>query len=292
MDQRPGIAVALGGGGARGLSHLGVLRVLEREGIPVRGVAGTSAGAIVAAAYALEPHAASIAARALDYLNSRSFQGDIFKRVLFRSDGPERRSVRSLFSNLRKGYVYSGLLRKPSIFPSDRLRDLVHDLIPDRSFEDVRVPIVIPALDIRTGELVLLDRGPLRGAVLAGCSLPGFFPPCARDGRLLVDAGVLGAVPVEAAIRSFGPAAVLAVDISPRVGTVERVDLGIEALLRVESIAGKRLNEVDLSRAAVVLRPDVGERFWSDFSGLEDLVERGAQAAESKLEEIRRLSHG
>jgi NTE family protein len=283
------VAIALGGGGARGLSHLGVLEVLERERIPIRGIAGTSVGAVVAAAYALEPHAGGLTAGALAYLKSSSFQGDLFKRVLFRSEGPVRRSVRGLFSSLRKGYVYSGLLRRPSIFPADRLRRLVEDLIPARTFEEARVPLVIPALDIRSGEMVLLDRGPLREAVLAGCSLPGFFPPLEHGGRLLVDAGVLGPVPVAAAIHRFGPAPVLAVDISPRLDAIESIGLGIEALLRVESIAGKRLNEIDLHRARVVIRPEVGDRSWSDFSGLDALVALGRQAAEGRLPEIRAL---
>lgn len=285
-----GLAIALGGGGARGLSHLGVLKVLDRERVPIRGIAGTSVGAIVAAAYALDPDAAGLTARALGYLNSSSFQSDLFKRVLFRSEGPERRSVRSLLSNLRKGYVYSGILRRASIFPAARLRDLVKDLIPEQMIEETRVPLVIPALDIRTGEMVYLDRGPLREAVLAGCSLPGFFPPLEHEGRLLVDAGVLGPVPVAAAIHRFGPAAVLAVDISPRIGGIECIDLGIEALLRVESIAAKRLNEIELARAGVVIRPEVGAWLWSDFSGFEQLVSRGTEAAEGKMAEIRALA--
>ncbi len=286
---RQKLCLALGGGGARGLSHLGVLQVLERERIPVDGIVGTSAGALVGAAYALHSDAMEITRRALGYLKSDSFRGDIFKKVLFRSENVERNFLRALLRNIRKGYIFSNLLRGPAIFPSDRLYSVICDLIPDRNFEDTSIPFAVPAIDIKSGEEVLITEGPLRKALLASCSLPGFFPPVEYKGMLLADAGIIGPVPVEAARLRFSPAAVIAVDISQRIEQIDRIDLGIEAILRMESIAGKRLNDLELSRADVIIHPEVGEKSWSDFSGLEAMVWNGISAAEAKLPEIRRL---
>ncbi len=283
------LCVALGGGGARGLSHLGVLQVLERERVPVDGIIGTSVGAIVGATYALHPDAHEITRRALGYLNSESFRGDIFKKVLFRSEGTSQNVLANLVRNIRKGYIFSNLLRKPAIFHSQRLLDLICDLIPDRTFADCSIPFAVPAIDVRSGKEVLLTEGPLRQAVLASCSLPGFFPPVERDGMLLADAGIVGPVAVDATRRHFAPAIVIAVDITPEIEPVGEIHLGVEALLRMESIAGKRLNEIELGRADLVIHPSVGTKSWSDFSGLEDLVSQGIAAAEAKVRNLRKL---
>ncbi len=283
------LCVALGGGGARGLSHLGVLQVLERERVAIDGIVGTSVGAIVGATYALHPDAHEITRRALGYLNSDAFRGDIFKKVLFRSEGRSQNFLGTLLRNIRKGYIFSNLLRKPAIFPSQRLLDLICDVIPDRTFADCRIPFAVPAIDVRSGKEVLLAEGSLRQAVLASCSLPGFFPPVEIDGMLLADAGIVGPVAVDATRGRFNPAIVVAVDITPEIEPVDGIRLGVEALLRMESIAGKRLNDLELARADLVIHPSVGSKSWSDFSGLEDLVTQGIAAAEAKTRDLRKL---
>jgi NTE family protein len=266
-----------------------VLQVLERERIAIEAMVGTSAGAIVGAAYALHPDAMELTRRALGYLTSDSFRGDIFKKVLFRSSDVERNFVGALLRNIKKGYIFSNLLRKPAIFTADRLFEVICDLIPDRKFEDTRIPFAVPAVDVKRGVEVLLDQGSLRKALLASCSLPGFFPPVEYDGMLLADAGMIGPVPVEAARRRFAPAAVIAVDISPRIDSIAGLDLGIEGLLRMEAIASKRWNDRELALADVVIHPEVGEKSWSDFTDLESLVSGGMTAAEERLPEMRRL---
>jgi NTE family protein len=289
MGGRQKLCLALGGGGARGLSHLGVLQVLERERVAFDGILGISAGALVGAAYALHPDGLEITRRALAYLKSDAFRGDIFRKVLFRSDEVQRNVLGALLRNIKKGYIFSNLLRREAIFPTQRLEGVVNDLIPDRTFEDTRIPFAVPAIDVRSGEEVLLTEGSLRKAVLASCSLPGFFPPVEHQGMLLADAGIIGPVPVGAARRKFPGASVIAVDISQRIERIERIDLGIEALLRMESVAGKRLNDLELSLADLVIHPEVGERCWSDFSAIEELVTCGIEAAESQMLKIRRL---
>lgn len=281
--------LVLGGGGARGLSHLGVLQILEREGVAINCLVGTSVGAIVGAAYALDPNVESVAKRALTYLNSAAFKNDAFKKVLFKSEIGGTNFFKNLLSGIRKSYIFSNLLRKPSIFPSGHLESVIADLIPDKTFADTRIPFAVPALDIKSGREVLLDEGSLRKAVLASCSLPGFFPPVELDGMLLADAGVIGPVPVNAAFSRFDPAWVIAVDITSHIDHFPPLTRGIDAILRVESIAGRRLNDLELARANVVIRPEVGKKYWSDFSDLDAIVTQGVVAATEKLTAIRAL---
>ncbi len=281
--------LALGGGGARGLSHLGVLQVLEREGVSVDAIVGTSAGAVVGAAYALNPSATEITRVALKYFRESAERSSAFKKVLLGSEDAEQNFVANLISSIKKGYVFSALLRRPSIFPTKRLMDVISDLVPDKQFSDTQIPFAVPALDIRSGEEVLLREGSIREAVLASCSLPGFFPPVAHGEQLLVDAGVIGPVPVSAA-HSFRPGHVIAVDITSQLPEIVEITQGLDAILRVETIACKRLNDLELERADVVIRPNVGEKYWSDFSGLDALISEGVGAAELVLDELRRLS--
>ncbi|HZN56727.1 MAG TPA: patatin-like phospholipase family protein [Planctomycetota bacterium] len=290
MARKDKICLVLGGGGARGLSHLGVLQVLEREEIPIHCVVGTSVGAVVGAAYALEPDAVGASRRALAYLTGTSFRNDTFKKVLLKSENSGQNFFKNLLSGIRKSYVFSNLLRKPAIFPSGHLEAVIADLLPDKDFADTKIPFAVPALDIRSGREVLISTGPIRKAVLASCSLPGFFPPVQIDDMLLADAGVIGPVPVNAA-SYFDPTAIIAVDITSQIDHCTPLTRGLDAILRVEAIAGKRLNDIELARADVVIRPQVGKRYWSDFSGLDGIVSEGIAAAEQCIPELKSIVH-
>ena len=287
MPVQPKVCLVLGGGGARGFSHLGVLQVLEREGISVDCIVGTSVGAFVGAVYCLEPDALLQTRHALAYLRSEAFEGHAFKKILLKSDDVERNLLQSILSNIRKGYVFSNLLRRPGILRGEMLAELIEDLVPEKSFSDTELPFAVPALDIRSGEDVLLTEGSLRDAVLASSSVPGFFPPVEYNGRLLVDPGVVGPVPVNAAVAQFQPDVVIAVDISSYLEKLDKADRGLDVLLRVESIACARLNAMEVARADVVIEPSVGQKYWSDFSDLEMMVNEGVLATQAKIGEIR-----
>src|SRR5690606_6917549 len=235
------VCLVLGGGGARGLAHLGVLQVFEREDIPVNCIVGTSVGAVVGACYAVCPDALGESRRALAYFKSPSFSGNAFKKVLLKSPDVEVGFLGNLVASIRKSYIFSNLLRKPSIFPGERLYEVIADLVPDKDFKDCQIPFAVPALDIQTGDEILITEGSLRQAVYASCSLPGFFPPVEHQGRLLADAGVIGPVPVRAAKALFQPSVTVAVDITSRLEPLEELGCGLDVLLRVETIAGSRL---------------------------------------------------
>lgn len=284
---KPKVVLALGGGGSRGLAHLGVLQVLEEAEIPVHGVVGTSVGAIVGAAYTLHPDAHLLTENALAHIRSEAFMKDQFRRLMFGSNDVEQNFLSSIYGAIKKSLTFSNLIRKRAIFDGHKLRQVIEELVDDRSFEDTAIPFAVPAIDLRPPLEVLLTTGSLRDAVTASCSLPGFFPPVELNGMLLADVGVIGSVPVHAAAQLVPGALVVAIDISSELGPVENINRGWESIMRVESIAGRKLCELELLAADVVLRPEIGRKYWSDFSGLDDLVQAGRRAAEAKVEEIR-----
>ena len=282
------LALALGGGGARGLSHLGVLQILDREGIRPDVIVGTSVGSIVGACYALHPDGLEVTRRGLAYLKSDAFSNNPFRKVLFNSEDVEQGFIRSWVMSIKKGYVFSSLLRKPSIFDGKKLYDLICDLVPDVTFDETEIPFAVPAIDIRSGEEVLITEGSLRTALLASCSLPGFFPPVEHMGMSLMDAGVISPVPVSAC-RTFEPKVLVAIDISNQLERVEKINIGLDAILRVEAIAGRRINDMELSDADVVIQPEVGNKVWSDFSDLDELVAEGLKAGKENINKVREL---
>jgi NTE family protein len=282
------LGLALGGGGVRGLAHLGVLQVFDREGIKPNLIVGTSVGSIIGAAYALFPDGLEVTRRGLAYLRGESFRNNSFKKVLFNPDNVEQNFFRSLVRNIKKGYVFSSLIRKPSIFKSERLYNVISELIPDVDFKECQIPFAVPAIDIRSGKEVLLSEGSLRKALLASCSLPGFFPAVEHEGMLLCDAGVISPVPVTSC-RSFDPKVLVAVDISTKLQPVEKIEIGLDAILRTELIAGGRINEMELEKADAVIQPPTGQKEWSDFSDLDGLIESGIGVTKEKLPAIREL---
>ena len=289
MARRCRVCLVLGGGGVRGLAHLGVLQVLESEGIPIDYLVGTSAGAIAGAAYAIDPDAERITGRALEFFGGDEFASSSFSSLIPGSKDPHPSLVQNVINGVRKGIVYSNLIRKPSVLSGEMMSGMIASLLPDVDFTDTRIPFAVPTLDLKTGEDVLITRKSIRQAVVAGCSIPGFFPPVEYNDRLLTDSGIVCPVPVSAARREFEPDLLIAVDILNRIDEKEDFPHGLDVLLRSEHIACSRLNEQETSKADIVIRPEVGQIYWSDFSELDSLVDEGASAARKQVDEIKRL---
>jgi NTE family protein len=184
--QRPVIGLALSGGGARGLAHIGVLKVLEREGIPIDCLSGSSMGGIIAAAYAAGVSAAELEVEAHRMAKLREL-------VKLLDPLPPRR----------------GLLA------GKRLRAYLSRFVkPDLTFADLRLPLALTAVDLLSGEEIRLDEGPVIDAMLATCAFPGVLPPVASNGHWLVDGGLLNNLPVDV-VRNLGAEIVLASNVTP-----------------------------------------------------------------------------
>ncbi|MEM7261631.1 MAG: patatin-like phospholipase family protein [Planctomycetota bacterium] len=281
------VVLALGGGGSRGLAHLGVMKVLEEEGIPIDGIVGTSVGSIVGAAYAVHGRIDPVIDFTLEYLRSDEFANDHFRRLMFGANDAELNMLKAFVSRIRKGLSFTSLITRPAIYDGQTLAEVVNAFVPDIDFADLATPFGVPAIDLRHPVEVLLAAGSVRTAVLASCSLPGFFPPVEVDDMLLADVGVMGSVPVSAANELVPGAMVIAVDLSSELEPIERIEKGWDSIMRCETIAARKLNQLELARADVVIRPDIGAKYWSDFTELRRMIEAGAEAARAKIPEIR-----
>jgi NTE family protein len=263
-----GIVLALGGGGVRGVAHLGLLKVLRDEGIPIAGIAGSSAGSLAAAIYAfdlpLEP----------------SF-------VLHTLYDPELERLHKS-GKLHQMVRVMEFLRKPTLAEGRHYQEGLSRLFGTKQIEDSPVPLAIQAADFNTGELVALRSGPLAEAIRASSAIPGIFPPVRWNGRLLVDGDVAEKVPVTAAL-GLGLGPVVAFDVSNPYGWSEP-KTALEAALQAGEASRRRLAEMALGQADLVLRlnpPQPIDTFDATQAGA--LFELGQERAREVLSEIQRL---
>lgn len=250
--RRKKVGLALSGGSVRGAAHLGVLEVLEREGIRPDYVAGVSAGSAVGAAYCA----------GLDL--------EEIKRIAL---GLQWRKL--------------GRVTRPRLGLLDgrRLEQYVEEIIGPRQFDELEIPFAAVAVDIVRGELVVLKEGPVARAVRASCALPGLFTPVEIGEQMLVDGGVLNNLPVST-VRDMGADYVIAVDLLPPTIWGSRPQNVFE-LLFLSFYTLMRAAHSEAAEADCLIVPAIGEFNWVDFSQVPALIEKGREAAEAKIEQIK-----
>ena len=253
LRPKPRIAWALGGGGARGFAHLGVLKVLEEEGIPVDALAGTSMGAIMAVLFA--------AGTDLKYLAA------LATKISWEN-----------FVDLR--FPRFGLVEGKRITPLIRL------LTKRKRLEDLDLPVRVIATDLLTGDEVIFSEGPIEIAVRASISIPGIFTPVPYDERLLVDGGLVAGVPVMAA-AALGMDLVFAVNVASELDPDPPRSV-FDILYRSSEIMMRRLDGIQTQQADFVLAPEVGRVGTVQFYRAEECIEQGELAARKALPQLRR----
>ena len=254
---RKKVGLALSGGAARGFAHLGVVKILAENQIPIDFIAGTSAGSIVGAAVACALDIAEII--------------EIGKKMSWFKVSGFPYSAKGLLSNAPMGE----LLRKN---------------LPYEKIEDLPIPYAAVACALETGEeVVFKDTGDLPTAIRASCAIPGVFVPVEHDGRHLIDGGVTSLVPAQA-VKEMGAEIVIAVDVNAAgmdYSSVPSTFLGVlfqSAMLMIRS-AGKNQHY----RADVVIIPQIAHLRPDEIGKMEEFIKLGEEAAREKIDEIKRL---
>ncbi|MEN6467884.1 MAG: patatin-like phospholipase family protein, partial [Smithella sp.] len=279
------VGLALGGGGVRGLAHIGVLNVLEQEGIAIDLIAGTSAGALIGGAYAAGMTTREITAKVDAYLKSAEFEESAIKSIgLSFSPGPKSFFQRAQIFAKNQYYLVRALFR-PSILPAEDFQALIHYLLPDIDIRDTRIPFRAVSTDLITGQKVVLAEGPLRQAVLASSSVPGAVEPTRLGEWLLADGGVTSLVPVHAA-RDAGADVVIAVMVDRDLPADTGIETAKDVIYRAGEITANTLEAAELQDADVIIRPAVGDLHWTDFSRSKDMIALGEDATRSALGKI------
>ena len=248
------VAVVLGAGVSKGFAHIGVLKVLESNKIPVHMIVGTSAGSFVGSLY------------------SYGFNAFELQKLSF---------------TLEKDDIVDLTIPDNGFIKGEKLEGYVNYILRNTPMEKLRIPFYAVATDIQSGKEMVFGSGNTGAAVRASCSIPGIFRPVSIAGRLYVDGGVVSPVAVEAA-RRLGADIVIAVDISgdtvaPAPGNT------IETILQSISIMYSKLSAIQLAQADIVIKPKVGYIGAADFSKRHEAVLEGEKAATEALPKIREV---
>jgi len=272
--------LALGGGGARGFAHLGMLQVLDEARLPVRAIVGTSMGAVIGGMYLAHGSADRVVE-----LWREAFEEDLIPQVRPVRRVPDADSrehpLIQVARRIRNRVVISFAMNRSTILDGDDLTQALEFLIPEVDFQDLPQPLMVVATDIETGEEVRVSEGPLRPALIASSAIPGMLPAVEVNGRLLIDGAVVAEVPVAGA-RSVGWP-VVAVDASMDVPAVAESDLVLDTMMRTQMMTARLLRRQQLKRATHVIRPLVGCAAWAEWHRFDDLVAAGRDAAREFL---------
>ncbi|UYN89423.1 MAG: patatin-like phospholipase family protein [Anaerolineales bacterium] len=263
------VALALGGGGTKGIAHLGVLRAMERLGLRVEAIAGTSIGGLVGAVYA--------------------------------TGRPLEQVIARVASMTQSGLFRRGKEIDNALLGLEGVAEVLLDLVGEKYFEELPIPLAVTAVDLNTGQEIVLNSGRVLDAVLATIALPGIFPPRVIGEHTLIDGGVSNPVPVSVARRLRPGLPVVASVLSappmaekplpvtnllPPMPVLERLSQfrlarALTVFTQAMSINGRVLTEMrlDIEKPDVVLRPDVDHIGLLDPIDLEDFLARGEQAA-------------
>ena len=291
--KRPKIGLVLGGGGAKGAAHIGVLKVLEEQNIPVDYIAGTSMGAIVAALYA-----SGLSAGELEKVITAIDWNDVFSGEPDRRDIDWRRKREDL-EHLTKLSV--GIKDGKAVMPKGLIKDqkvnvLFETLMLHTSgindFDKLPIPYRAVAADLETGEMVVLKGGRLADAARASMSVPGAFPPIELNGRLLIDGGIVRNVPIDI-VREMGADIIICVDVDKPMAT--RKDLGgslsiLNQMIDIMMKKNVRDQVKTLGPQDVYINPELGELGSGDFDKAAEISRRGEKAAREKIDSLKRYS--
>ena len=284
------LGLALGGGGARGLAHIGVLKVLEREHIQLQAITGCSMGSIVGGLYAYYGNAKKVEEIIHDILHS-----PLIKKLGLEalSEEQETSSPKNYFEqffdfiSVRLQAVKA--LGRTSYF-DEETTEKIFEIIPDVPIEELPVPFSAIATDLVSGNEINFDKGSLRQAIRASSAIPGVFPPVEIDDYLLVDGSASESVPA-GRVREIGADRVLAVDVTRDISIFKEPQNVLEVLLRTEDITSFHLSKIRLKEADLVIHPKVKEYSWVDFDRTDVIIAAGEIAALENIEEIKKLAH-
>ncbi len=292
------VVLALGGGGARGLAHLGAVQAVRDSGFAIERIVGVSIGSLAGSMLALDQCTLRVQTTVLDYLASQEFRAK--QESLFGTHPTKVRSAKGTSSGLLawydqiKSYLWARHLlgrvfRRRSLLAGGVLESVIAKLIPDIDIADAPVPLSIVAVDLKHGLPVILERGSLRRAIAASAAIPGIFPPVEWNAMLLCDLGVLDSLPTTVA-RSYDSDLVIGVDVGPQLELADHCDSALHVLLRMDEIGERLVRRHSQSNADILIQPQVGHCPWFDFAEPERLICEGLRAGQQAIAKWQRQS--
>jgi len=284
----------LSGGGARGLAHVGVLKILQQTGIPIDVICGASMGALIGGVYAQNPSADLLEKRVTEFI-----KGAKFKRLGVNNFRQKTRRdpddiISQMTKRVQRRLIINLAANRVALLKSTRLDIAVEELVEDHFIEDTKIPFACSAADLLSGREVIFRKGKIIPAIKGSSAIPGFIPPVKYDGHLLIDGSVVNNFPVKIA-RELGAEYIIAIDVSLDFEQESDVENVIDLVMRSAQMTSFKLNTILKNSADYIIRPDIGKIHWSEFTRVDELIRVGEEAAKTAVSTIQkqiRLSSG
>ena len=281
------LGLALGGGGARGFAHIGVLKVLDEENIQINSIAGCSMGAIVGGLYAYFGNAAPVEEFIFKAVNDPKFEKLGMDSFNENKNAPDKNYFEQFFGYIENRFNAIKALGSLSYF-NEEVTEEIYQMIPDVPIENLKINFSAIATDLKSGEEINFTKGSLREAIRASSAVPGIYPPVKINDFLLVDGSASESVPV-GKVREIGADRVLAVDVTKNIKVVKQTKNIFDILYRTEDITSYHLSLIRLKEADLVISPHVKKLSWADFDKAGEIIKYGENAARENLDKIKKL---
>ncbi|NKI26473.1 patatin [Arenibacter sp. 6A1] len=281
------VGLVLSGGGAKGLAHIGVLKVIEEAGVRIDYIGGTSMGAIIGALYASGYSAAALDSifRTTDF--NYLIQDNLPRsaKTFYEKEDSERYALTLPFNGFKVS-IPQAISGGQSVY-NEFVRLLYH--VRDvKDFSKLQIPFFCMATDVETGEEVLLNKGYLPEAILASGTFPSLFKPVEIDGRVLVDGGVVNNYPIQE-VRNMGADIIIGVDVQHGLSDREALQTATEILLQINNYRTVRDMDRKSKETDIYITPDIKNFSVIDFALGNTIIKNGEEAARSKLRELQRI---
>ena len=293
LKAEAGVVLVLSGGGTKGFAHIGVLEVLEENGIEIEGIVGTSMGALMGALRA-SGYTPKQMRKIVDELDLPSLLSE-HTGPMFSFTGNDNRGRMSTVSALTYTRRRGGQTGPLGILAGDKLYRYFSELtrnVQTDNFNELEIPYAAVATDVKTGEKVVLRHGNLASAMRASMSIPALFEPWIIDNRYLIDGGVVSNLPVYTAQQLFPGLPVIAVDISDNLANPDDVKISsyMDVVSQALTILMRRATNEEGAAADVLLTPDIAGFGMLDDTHNEEIISRGRTAALAKIDEIKKFN--
>ncbi len=290
MSKPVKVGLVLGGGGARGLAHVGVIEALEEENIPIDYIAGSSMGALIGGAYAQSPRALLLKNKVENFINGPKFKELGVNNFRQKQIKDPDDILSQLAHQVKRRIVINLAAHRKALLKFERLKLAVENLLENTNIENCILPFSCVAADLISGEEVVFSSGNIRKAVEGSSAIPGFIEPVEYDGKQLVDGSVINNFPVQSAI-DMGAEMTIVVNVSLLFEENSEIDNVVDIVMRSAQITTKKLNDYLKNQADLIISPQIGDVHWSEFNRMDEIIEKGRLAAKEKIPEIKKQLH-
>jgi len=275
--------LVLGGGGARGLAHIGVLKSFEKINLIPSLIVGTSMGAVIGAMYSQLSSAEAVEKRVSEFI-----EGNFFKSIgLEQFSDIDNENSNSLWERfaayLRQKYIFSKSVLGSGALAQTTLLQSLRMLLNDGDIRDLSLRFAAVTSDLVTGEEQVITSGSIITAVAASSAVPGIVAPLAIGPRLFIDGTVTSTIPVPAA-SSLSKDPIVAIDVRRSLGSFENHWHGYDVVIRAGEVTTRKLNDLHLQKADLILKPDVENIDWNEFKRIDQCVSAGENIVEQNIQ--------